>query len=56
MTQGVIWVTAGGAVTDGAAVQVDASGDFVVSGGRPLPGWKFDTSGADDALVKIAKR
>lgn len=51
-----IWVTAGGAVTDGAAVQVDASGDFVASGGTPLPGWKFDTSGADDALVKIVKR
>jgi hypothetical protein len=56
MTQGVIWVTAGSAVTDGAPVFVDASGDFVASSGVPLVGWVFDTSGADDALVKIAKR
>lgn len=56
MTRGVIFVTAGGSVTDGADVQVDSSGDFVVSGGAPLPGWKFDTTGADDAFVKIAKR
>ena len=51
-----IWVTAGGTVTDGDAVQVDSNGDFVASGGMPLPGWKFDTSGADDALVQIVKR
>ncbi|WP_066795082.1 structural cement protein Gp24 [Sphingomonas soli] len=56
MTQGVIWVEAGGSVTDGAAVQVDGDGNFVASGGIPLPGWKFDTTGADDGLVKIAKR
>lgn len=56
LTQGVIWVTAGGAVTDGAPVFVDASGDFVATAGVPLVGWVFDTSGADDALVKIAKR
>lgn len=51
-----IWVTAGGAVTDGAPVFVDSSGDFVASSGVPLPGWVFDTTGADDALVKIVKR
>lgn len=56
LTQGVIWVEAGGSVTDGAAVQVDSDGNFVASGGMPLPGWKFDTTGADDGLVKIAKR
>ena len=51
-----IWVTAGGGVADGAPVFVDAAGDFVSSGGIPLPGWVFDTTGADDALVKIVKR
>lgn len=56
LTQGAIWVTLGGTVVDGDPVQVDASGDFVASGGTPLPGWKFDTSGADDALARIVKR
>lgn len=51
-----IWVTAGGTVADGDPVSVDSSGDFVTGSGTPLPGWKFDTSGADDALVKIVKR
>ncbi|NBC37355.1 hypothetical protein GTZ99_12420 [Novosphingobium sp. FSY-8] len=51
-----IWVTAGGSVTDGAAVFVDSAGDFVASGGIPLTDWTFDTTGADDALVKIVKR
>lgn len=51
-----IWVTAGGSVTDGAAVFVDSAGDFVASSGVPLAGWVFDTTGADDALVKIVKR
>lgn len=51
-----IWVTAGGSVTDGAQVYVDANGDFVADAGVPLPGWVFDTTGADDALVKIVKR
>lgn len=51
-----IWVTAGGAVTDGAPAFVDASGDFVAASGVPLVGWVFDTTGADDALVKIVKR
>lgn len=51
-----IWVEAGGTVTDGAAVFVDTDGNFVASGGVPLPGWKFDTSGADGDLVQIVKR
>ncbi len=51
-----IWVIAGGSVTDGAPVFVDSSGDFVASSGVPLAGWVFDTTGADDALVKIVKR
>ncbi|OGT55488.1 MAG: hypothetical protein A3E01_09275 [Gammaproteobacteria bacterium RIFCSPHIGHO2_12_FULL_63_22] len=55
LTSGAIWVTAGGTVTDGAAVHVAADGDFDTSG-IPLPGWVFDTSGADTNLVKIVKR
>jgi hypothetical protein len=51
-----IWVEAGGTVTDGAPVFVDSDGNFVVSGGVPLAGWVFDTSGSDGALVKIVKR
>jgi hypothetical protein len=51
-----IYVTAGGAVTDGAPVGVDSSGDFVTGSGVPLAGWVFDTTGADDAIVKIVKR
>lgn len=55
-----IWVIAGGSVNDGDDVQVDSSGDFVASGGTPLitggVRWKFDTTGADDALVQIVKR
>lgn len=56
LTSGAIWVTAGGSVTDGAPVYVDATGDFVADAGVPLVGWVFDTTGADDALVKIVKR
>lgn len=56
LTSGAIWVTAGGSVTDGAPVFVDSNGDFVADAGVPLVGWVFDTTGADDALVKIVKR
>ena len=54
-----IWVTAGASVADGDPVGVDSSGDFVpatTSGSIPLIDWVFDTTGADDALVKIVKR
>ncbi|MEH6676141.1 structural cement protein Gp24 [Phenylobacterium sp.] len=57
MTQGVIWVTAGEAVTDGAQAYdsdtaiVDTSTDNTI-----LTGWFFDTTGANGALVKLAKR
>lgn len=56
MTGGAIFVTLGGSVTDGAPVSVDASGDFVTGSGVPLSGWVFDQTGADDAVVIIAKR
>lgn len=55
LTQGAIWVTAGGTVTDGAPAFVAADGDFEGSG-IPLPGWVFDTSGGSGDLVRIAKR
>jgi hypothetical protein len=57
LTQGVIWVTAGEAVTDGGAAYdsdteiVDTSTDNTA-----MTGWVFDTTGADGALVKLAKR
>lgn len=56
LPQGMIWVTAGGSVTDGAPVFVDSNGDFVATSGVPLSGWVFDTTGADDALVRIVRR
>lgn len=57
MTQGVIWVAAGEAVTDGAQAYdtgsaiVDTSTDNDI-----MDGWFFDTTGANSALVKLAKR
>lgn len=56
LTQGMIYVTAGGSVVDGDPVFVDANGDFVATAGVPLPGFVFDTTGADDALVRIVRR
>lgn len=57
MTEGVIWVTAGEAVTDGAQAYdtgtsiVDTSTDNDI-----MDRWFFDTTGANAALVKLAKR
>jgi len=58
MTQGVIWVTAGEAVTDGAQAYATSGGAIVDTVGSNviLPGWFFDTTGANGALVKLAKR
>lgn len=59
MTQGVIWVLCGDAVTDGAPVYVDAStGEWTdtATDNIAADGWVFDTTGAADTLVKIAKR
>jgi hypothetical protein len=57
LTQGVIWVTAGEAVTDGAAAY-DSGTEIVdtATDNDALTGWVFDTTGADGALVKLAKR
>lgn len=57
MTQGVIWVTAGEAVTARAAAYdtgtaiVDTATD-----NDALTGWEFDEAAASAALVKLAKR
>lgn len=57
MTQGVIFVTAGEAVTDGA--QAYDTGSAIVdtpTDNDILTGWFFDTTGANADLVKLAKR
>lgn len=57
MTQGVIWVTAGEAVTarapafDSGAAIVDTATDNTA-----LTGWEFDEAAANAAIVKLAKR
>jgi hypothetical protein len=57
MTEGVIWVTAGEAVTDGAQAYdtgtsiVDTSTDNDI-----MDRWFFDATAANAALVKLAKR
>lgn len=58
MTLGVIWVTAGAAVTAGAQAYVTSTGAFtsVSTGNTILTGWTFDTTAASGALVKLAKR
>ena len=57
MTQGVIWVTAGEAVTDGAqAYDTDTSIVDTSTDNTIMDGWFFDTTGANAALVKLAKR
>lgn len=57
MTQGVIWVLAGEAVTDGAAAyDSDTAIVDTATDNTALTGWVFDTTGANGALVKLAKR
>ena len=54
---GVIWVLAGEAVTDGVqAYDTNAAIVDTVGSNTILPGWVFDTTGANGALVKLAKR
>ncbi len=57
MTLGTIWVTAGEAVTDGApAYDSDTAIVDTATDNTALTGWVFDTTGANAALVKLAKR
>ena len=57
LTQGTIWVTAGEAVTDGAAAyDTDTSIVDTSTDNTAMTGWVFDTTGANAALVKLTKR
>lgn len=58
MTQGVIWVTAAEAVTDGAQAYGTSAGaiDDTSTDDTILTGWFFDTTGGAASLVKLAKR
>lgn len=58
LTQGVIFVTAGEDVTDGAQAYVTSGGAIVdsSSGNTILTGWFFDQTVASGGIVKLAKR
>jgi hypothetical protein len=58
LTQGVIWVTASEAVTDGAQAYGTTAGliDDTSTSDTILTGWFFDTTGSAADLVKLAKR
>lgn len=58
LTQGVIFVTAGEDVTDGAQAYVTSGGAIVdsSSGNTILTGWFFDETVASGGIVKLAKR
>jgi hypothetical protein len=58
MTQGVIWVTAAEAVTDGAQAYGTSAGaiDDTSTDDTILTGWFFDTTGGAAGLVRLAKR
>lgn len=58
MTMGVIWVTAGSATTDGAQVYITSAGAITTTAGSNIaaPGWFFQDTVADGAVVRIAKR
>lgn len=58
MTQGVIWVQVGAAVADGDQAYVTPAGVItnVSTSNVILPGWFFDTTGANGDVVKLAKR
>lgn len=58
MTLGCIWVVAGEAVTDGAAVYVTPAGAIVdtATDNTAITGWAFDGAAASGALVRIARR
>lgn len=58
LTQGVIWVTAGEAVTDGAQAYVTSGGAIVdtATDNTILTGWFFQDTVASGALCRLAKR
>lgn len=58
LTSGVIWVTVGEDVTDGAQAYVTSGGAIVdtSTSNTILTGWFFDTTAANGGLAKLAKR
>lgn len=58
LTMGVMWVTAGGTVVASNEVYWDpATSKFVADTTKTrIPGWKFDSGGGTDALVRVARR
>jgi hypothetical protein len=58
ITQGAIFVKAGGTVAVGQDVYVDALGDFVAPSSTAVPaaGWVYDMAGVDDDIVRIVRR
>jgi hypothetical protein len=58
LTQGVIWVVAGEAVTDGAQAYVTSGGAIVdtATDNTILTGWFFQDTVASGALCRLAKR
>lgn len=59
LTKGVIWVTAGEAVTDGAQAYADATTGAIVDTSTSnilLTGWVFDQTAASGAIVRLARR
>lgn len=58
MTKGAIYVTAGEAVTDGAQVYVTSAGAIVDTSTDNViaPGWFFDDTAANGAIVRIVNR
>jgi len=58
MNLGAIYVVAGEAVTDGAPVYVTPAGAIVdtVGANTAAPGWVFDETAANGAIVRIVRR
>ena len=58
LTKGALLVTAGEAVTAGAAVYVTGAGAIVdtATANTAAPGWLFDAGAAAGAIVRIANR
>lgn len=58
LTKGALFVVAGEAVTDGAPVYVTPGGAIVdtAAGNIAAPGWQFDATVANGAIVRIANR
>lgn len=58
LTLGSIWVTAGSATTDGAQVYITPGGAITATAGANIiaPGWFFDDTVANAAMVRVVRR